>query len=361
MSDKELIDAIDPEELRDGARRLLAEKVDRRTPWEDRTASLWEPRRAELEGAITELGWYLLTIPKEHGGLGQSFEALTPIYEEAGRALSPLWPAGTMAAIDVLAACGTPEAQGILTAIIEDGCRISTIILPAGASMQSARVPMVPGADLATHLLLIPAGGEACQLVTTDASGVSIEAVSTWDLSRSYADVVLKDVSADAPSVALSGSVALSLARAHSELALAWDCVGAAEKCLTETVDYMLGRQQFGRSIASFQALKHRAADHKVAVELARSIAAHASRAYAGRGNGWAELATHARLLSTGSYRSIAEDSVQLHGGVGFTWEYNCHLFLKRALVNEMIDGAPEALNDRIAETVMQKAMAAGL
>jgi alkylation response protein AidB-like acyl-CoA dehydrogenase len=357
MSDFELHGGIDPEELRDAARRLLADKVDRRAPWEERDARSPELHRAELESAMTELGWYLLTIPEAMGGLGQSFDALAPIYEEAGRALSPLWPAGTMAAIDVLAADGTQEAQAVLQAIAEEGRRVATVILPAGASMQSARVAMVPGADLATHLLLIPESGDACQLVAADAAGVSIEAVDTWDRSRSFADVVLRNASADAMRIALPES--LALARAHGELALAWDCVGAAAQCLTETVDYMLGRQQFGRSIASFQALKHRAADHKVALELARSLATHASAVYARKGNGWAELATQARLLATSAFRGIAEDAVQLHGGVGFTWEYSCHLFLKRALVNEMIDGAPEALNDRIAETVMQKAMSA--
>ncbi|TNF04591.1 MAG: acyl-CoA dehydrogenase [Sphingomonadales bacterium] len=352
MSDFELNGGIDPEELRDAARRLLADKVDRRAPWEAR-----DNGRMALEGAMTELGWYLLTIPEAMGGLDQSFEALAPIYEEAGRALSPLWPAGTMAAIDVLAADGTQEAQAALQAIAEEGRRVATVILPVGASAQSARVAMVPGADLATHLLLVPENGEACQFVPRDAAGVSIEVVETWDRSRSFAEVVLNNASADA--MRIETPEALSLARAHSELALAWDCVGAAAQCLTETVEYMLGRQQFGRPIASFQALKHRAADHKVALELARSLVTHASMAYARKRNGWAELATQARLLATGAFRGIAEDAVQLHGGVGFTWEYSCHLFLKRALVNEMIDGAPEALNDRIAEAVMQKATSA--
>ncbi|MDM8010945.1 MAG: acyl-CoA dehydrogenase family protein [Parasphingorhabdus sp.] len=346
----ELDSGIDTEELRDAARRLLSDKVDRRAPWEDRDGG-----RAEIESAMSDLGWYLLTIPEELGGLGQNFDSLAPIYEEAGRALLPLWPAGTMAAIDVLAADGSQEALTALQAIAEEGHRIATVILPADASLQSARISMVPGADLATHLLLIPESGDACHLLAADAAGISIEVVETWDRSRSFADVVLSDMPADAVRIALPES--LALARAHGELALAWDCVGAAEQCLTETVDYMMGREQFGRSIASFQALKHRAADHKVALELARSLAGHASAAYAQKSGGWAEIATQARLMAAGAFRSIAEDSVQLHGGVGFTWEYDCHLFLKRALVNEMLDGAPETLKDRIAEALLERAM----
>jgi len=144
--------------------------------------------------------------------------------------------------------------------------------------------------------------------------------------------------------------------RAHGELALAWDSVGGATQSLAETVEYMLGRQQFGRPIASFQALKHRAADHKVAIELARSLAGHASRVFAVRGEGWQVLAAQARILACEAYAEQL-DRVLSHGGVGFTWEYNPHLFLKRALMNQIIGGAPNDLRDRIAGEVCRLAL----
>ena len=155
----------------------------------------------------------------------------------------------------------------------------------------------------------------------------------------------------------IDAALVLPVLRAHLELALAWDSVGGAGQCLTETVEYMLGRQQFGRPIASFQALKHRAADHKVAIELARSLAGRASGLFADRAEGWSAIAAQARILACDAYAAMAEDAIQMFGGVGFTWEYNPHLFLKRALVNRIIGGSPDAVRDRIADEVCSRAL----
>jgi alkylation response protein AidB-like acyl-CoA dehydrogenase len=341
---------IDPEEMRDAARRLLADKVDRRAPWDGKAGST-----DALEADVGELGWYQLTAPAAQGGLGQRFDVLAPIYEELGRSLAPLWLSGTMAAIDALNAVGGDDADQIVAAVVEQGWRITPVFLADGQSLESASLPMVPGACEATHLLIVDAAGGASLLACT-ASGVTVKPVETWDLGRSYGEVTLArvvDVLCRFDSASL-----LPILRAHLELALAWDSVGAASQSMTETVEYMLGRQQFGRPIASFQALKHRAADHKVAIELARSLVTQASSVFAVRGEGWAVLATQARILACEAFAGMAEDSIQLFGGVGFTWEYNPHLFLKRALVNQIIGGSPDDLRDRVAGDVCARAMA---
>jgi alkylation response protein AidB-like acyl-CoA dehydrogenase len=340
---------IDPEEMRDAAQRLLAARWDRRAAWDGKG----NPRPA-LESEMSEQGWYQLTIPSDQGGLGQDFSALAPIYDEMGKSLAGVWLAGTMAAADALAAAGSAEALAAVAAIVEQGWRVAPIVLDAGQSLAKARIPMAIGAGDATHLLLIEESGKAV-LVAASAPGVSVKAVETWDLGRSYGEVGLSNVGeaiCNADAAAL-----LPVLRAHSELALAWDSIGGAAQCLVETVEYMLGRQQFGRPIASFQALKHRAADHKVAIELARSLVVHASNVFAARSEGWAALATQARILAGEAYVAMAEDSVQLYGGVGFTWEYSPHLFLKRALVNRIIGGDPDVLRDRVAPEVFRKAM----
>jgi alkylation response protein AidB-like acyl-CoA dehydrogenase len=342
---------IDPEEMREAAVRLLADKVDRRAPWEGRGNGL-----DALEGEMSELGWYLLTAPEACGGLGQGFEALAPLYEEMGKALAPVWLSGTMAAVDVLVQDGSAEAMAAVSGIAAEGWRVATSIIPAGQSLQAAVLPMVGGADSATHLLLIAEDGSGARFLPVDAPGVTITPVSTWDMGRGYAEIAL--ALTDGAGIALDPVQILDCARAHLELALAWDCIGGASRNLAETVEYMLGRQQFGRPVASFQALKHRAADHKVAIELARSLVAHASTVYAGRGEGWATLAAQARILAGEAYAAVAEDSVQLHGGVGFTWEYSCHLFLKRALANQILGGSPDALRDRVAPEVARRALA---
>lgn len=341
---------IDPEEMRDAARRLLADKVDRRAPWDGKAESA-----AALEADVGELGWYQLTVPLEQGGLGQRFDVLAPVYEELGRSLAPLWLSGTMAAVDALIAAGGDDADRAIASVVGQGWRIAPVILPEGQELERASLPVVPGAPDATHLLIVVQGG-AASLVASTARGVSIVPVETWDLGRSYGEVTLANVGDvvcrfDAADV-------LPLLRAHGELALALDSVGAATQSLSETVDYMLGRQQFGRPIASFQALKHRVADHKVAIELARSLVIHASSVFAARGEGWAVLATQARILACEAFAAMAEDSVQLFGGVGFTWEYSPHLFLKRALANQIIGGSPDELRDRIAGDVCRRALA---
>lgn len=345
---------IDQEEMRDSAQRLLADMVDRRAGWESRPDSA-----AALDQAMRELGWYQLIAAEAEGGLGQRFDVLAPIYEEMGRSLAPVWLSGTMATIDALYATGNAAAEELVSAVVENGWRIAVMTLAPGQSLAAASLPMVGGAPDATHLLVIGANDAPPLLVASDAAGVSVTKVTSWDLGRSYGAVELSGVSDVL--YRLDGDDVLPVIRAHTDLALACDSIGGALQCLSETVDYMLGRQQFGRAIASFQALKHRAADHKVAIELARSLVFHACNQFAVRGEGWAVLAAQARILACEAYAAMGEDCVQLFGGVGFTWEYNAHLFLKRALVNQIIGGSPDDLRDRIVSDVCERAQTARL
>lgn len=338
-----MAEEIDLTELRSSTQRLLADKLDRRAPWDGSGR-----QTAKLDASAAEQGWFLLTVPEEMGGLGQSFAALAPIYEELGRSLAPFWFSGTMAAVDALLADGSEAAGAVVAEVLDNRARIALVTLPAGVSEQPTVLPMVPADDGATHVLLLADDGSSARLVATNDPSLVIQPVDTWDLGRAYVEIRLQN---DGAGLALSQEAAFT-ARAHAELALALDCVGAASQCLLEAVDYMLGRQQFGRSIASFQALKHRAADHKVAIELARSLADQATNMFAARSGNWALLATQAKVLAVQAFRQVAEDGVQLHGGVGFTWEYNCHLFLKRALVNELLYGTPEHLANRIAAQI---------
>lgn len=341
---------IDPTEMRDAAQRLLADKFDRRAAWDGKSAG------AALEAEISELGWYQLTAPEALGGLGQGFDALAPLYEELGKSLAPVCLSATMAAIDALISARSAETDAAVTAVAEQGWRITPVILPRGQSLAGAKLPMVAGAPDATHLFVVDEGAKA-SLVASSSPGVEIVPVQTWDLGRSYGQVTLSNVGEIVCSV--EAEKILPVLRAHGELALAWDSVGGAVQCLAETVEYMLGRQQFGRPIASFQALKHRAADHKVNIELARSLVVQASDMFAVRGEGWEVLATQARILACEAYAAMAEDGVQLFGGVGFTWEYSPHLFLKRALVNQLVGGTPDELRDRVAGAVCRRALAA--
>jgi alkylation response protein AidB-like acyl-CoA dehydrogenase len=337
---------IEPEELRDSARKLLEKGVDRRAAYADTPGD----GGAGLRATMAELGWMLLTTPAELDGLGQSFVALAPIYQELGRALAPVAFASTMAAAEVLV-----SAPDLLARI---GSGEATIAIAHGddVGIQGDRVsgtlPDVLDARAATHLLLI---GADMRVVDLADSGVTLTDIPTWDRSRQLADIKLENVSAI---ILPANAEAAAIVRAHLDLAIACDSLGGADQALEEAIAYMGTRQQFNRPIGSFQALKHRSADLKVALEIARAFTNDAAQSFVDRREGWASIAAQAKLLASQAYRSIAEESVQFHGGIGFTWEHDCHLFLKRALLNEMLGGSPEEYKDRIAPDILRRAFA---
>jgi alkylation response protein AidB-like acyl-CoA dehydrogenase len=343
------VEAIEPEELRDGAVRLLADKVDRRAAWgEDETSQTAEDLYAEM----TNLGWFMLTIPPQNGGLGQSFAALAPIYEEMGRALSPLQIAQTMAAIDVLVADGGEAASALLDRIAEGAARV--VVLEGDGDLEAQTVPE---AGAATTALVLPSElGAPVRIVEFSQDAVTIQDAPTWDRGRRYGDVKL--TGAASVSLSLAAGEASAIAQAHEDLAMAWDSVGAARQALDESVEYMGTRKQFNRPIGSFQALKHRAADLKVKLEIARALTGRAADAFAQRSDGWSTLAGQARLLAIDAFRAISEESIQFHGGIGFTWEHDAHIFLKRAVMNELLGGGVDRITDRVASSILTRALA---
>ena len=192
-------------------------------------------------------------------------------------------------------------------------------------------------------------------LVDLAGEGVSQDPAPMWDRSRRAADIRLEGARA---SCLVEGQEATDHVRAHLDLALALDSIGGARQSLEETIAYLGVRQQFGRPIGSFQALKHRAADHKVALEMAAALARHATVSFATPLGLGGLIAGQARLLANQAYRAISEDAVQLHGGIGFTWEQDCHLFLKRAWLNEVLFGVPEQRRDELAPKLLARVAA---
>jgi alkylation response protein AidB-like acyl-CoA dehydrogenase len=145
----------------------------------------------------------------------------------------------------------------------------------------------------------------------------------------------------------------------HAALALACDGLGLADAVLTLTVEYLKTRMQFGKVIGSFQALKHRCANHKVALEAARASTHDAVRHWVeGRSDARARSSL-AKAHACEAATVIATDAVQLHGGIGFTWEHTCHLFLKRAKLNEALFGTRAAHEDRAANLLLNPGAAA--
>jgi alkylation response protein AidB-like acyl-CoA dehydrogenase len=368
FSGRELLDdLIELDELLASARRVLERQVDRRALLQ-RSAVAADFDR-DLWKVVADLGWLGLTVPEERGGLGQSFVVLAALYRELGGALAIMPFTSAAIGLQVL----TDKVGAAAPALVEAAMAGDAIIVPvsigAGACAvhTRGRLPVLSGvirtvldAGHGTHLLVpVPGDIPALALIPLPHPALLISHRSTWDPTRQVFDVQFDNLPIDEDWLVLRGeaaSAALSRIAAHFDLALACDAVGGANAIFGETLAYMNARRQFNRSIASFQALKHRCADLKTAMEASRALLDASCRAFAQSEGEWQAMAAGCRLYSGAVYRSVTEEAVQFHGGIGFTWEHSCHLFLKRARLSEVLGGSTEQRKDAIAPTLFRGA-----
>jgi alkylation response protein AidB-like acyl-CoA dehydrogenase len=355
--------AITAAELASVARRVLAERSDLRDSVKlgasAASASSWR--------SAAQLGWTMLTIPERRGGLGQGFSALAALYIELGRRLSSLPLSNAMLVVEALQQAADASSGEVLRAIASGDAVFAApagvaTALQARESGGTLRLDGVTsgalGPERATHVLAIARLRDEPLVVVLPilSLGVVAEKRATWDLSREIADLRFHNVAVDDGALACRGADAQAAWRrltAHFNLSIACDSLGGAEAILETTVEYAKLRQQFGRPIGSFQAIKHRCADMKTWLEAARALVERAVAQFEASPE-TAPLAAASKAYAAQIYRRIAMEAVQIHGGVGFTWEHNCHLFLKRALLNEQLGGAPEDQYDAVFATLLE-------
>ncbi|MFI7238219.1 acyl-CoA dehydrogenase family protein [Streptomyces cyaneofuscatus] len=332
-----------------------------------------------------ELGLPGLALPEEYGGAGCTATELALACEETGRALlpSPLLATAVLAA-PLIAALGTPAQRAELLPRIAGGALTAALAVPGG-SMAAAlgltadnrtggwagggraggvqarrdledggwRLYGEAGRVLDGHsagLLLVAAhtGGYPRSrtllfLVRTPSDGLTRTRLTSMDETRPLARVELRDTAAEllGPDEAADVCGALAATGRTAAAVLAAEAVGAAAGALARTVAYVKEREQFGRPIGSFQAVKHRLADLYVRVEAARSAAYYAA---------WDPAAGPLALAQAlEASRTVAGEAVQLHGGIGFTWEHEAHLYVKRAAADELLFGPVHRLRDHAA------------
>lgn len=349
-----MTDMLDLSELRDAVRGVL---VDRRgdameIPGEEGRGldrALWDEMAA--------LGWLGLAIPEAQGGLGQGIAHLGVLYEELGRELASVPVLPTMLAAAAIVGRGDADAQARWLPPIAAGECLVAIALPGEGGIAtlgpdgrlSGTIDHVAFADVAT-LLAVPVrsdGGAALALVAADRPDVRVIPRPAVDLTRSLARIELDGAVSEALlPLDETGWDALT---DHAAMALACDAVGASAALLERTVDYLQIREQFGRPIGSFQALKHRVADWKVKIEATTALTRHAAALIAAGGDAASATASEAKAYAGDIFAAFAGDAVQLHGGIGFTWEHPCHLFLKRAKLGQQLHGSATAHKDRAA------------
>jgi 3-oxochol-4-en-24-oyl-CoA dehydrogenase len=291
---------------------------------------------------LVELGWLGLHVDEEHGGSGFGLPELVVVIEELGRAVAPGPFVPTVIASAVIAKDGTAQQKSRLLPGLLDGTVLAGIGLDSQVQVKDGpegriadgEAGIVLGAGLG-ELLLIAAGDDVL-LLERDRPGVSVEISDNLDPTRRSGRVRLQNVSLSDDDV-VAGARESALARARTLLAA--EAVGGATDCVEAAVDYAKVRQQFGRTIATFQAVKHHCANMLVAAESATAAVWDASRAASEDEEQFRLAAAVAATHAFPAYARNAELNIQVHGGIGFTWEHDAHLHLRRALVTSALFG----------------------
>lgn len=367
----------DQEELRDSVRTMLAGECSMsfvRQVVEDGASSepLWKQ--------MVELGWPALTVPEADGGLGLGLVELAVVIEELGRAVAPTpFLATTTQFVPAIAELGTADqrarflgavAQGETTgslALVEPGHGISLAGLATTATETSDGLVLdgikdfvVEGADVDELVVIARLAGsdadDAVAACVVPVADVHVEAIQAFDASRGLGRVTLDNVAVAADRVlgTPGTATALGVERAihAAATAIAVESVGACQTMFDITLDYAKQREQFGVPIGSFQALKHKFADLLVALEKAKASAYFAALTIAEDDERRAIASSAAKVAAADCERMMSKEGIQLHGGIGYTWEHDMHLYVRRAKSDTMLMGSPGEHRERIARAL---------
>jgi alkylation response protein AidB-like acyl-CoA dehydrogenase len=368
------------EELRESARGFLAEFSGPEQVRHAAESELgYDPELWKQLGA--ELGWTSVVIPEEYGGLGLSYVELVALLEMMGGTLlcAPFFSSVCLGGNALLSGGSEEQKQEHLPGIAEgltratlasteasgrwDAAGIETIARPDGGDFVLNGVKTFVVDGHCADLLIVAARREGSSgedgvslfVVPGDTPGVERRSLPTMDQTRRQAEVTLRDVRL--PASGLMGEEGAGWAPLKRTLelagvALAAEQVGGAQRCLDMAVDYAKEREQFGRPIGSFQAIKHKCADMMVVVESARSAAYYAACVVAEASDELPTVASLAKAYASDAYFKCAADSLQIHGGVGFTWEYDVHLYFKRARSSEILLGDADYHRELLARQI---------
>ena len=323
-----------------------------------------------------ELGWTSMLVPEADGGGSLSDHGLLDLVlvaEEMGRLVAPgpLVPVNVVAS--TLARSGSPEQKAAVLPGLLAGEQVAAWAqlsgfcgaspphgggeAPQNLLLSGVASPVEAGAQ-AQHLLVSAAGpdGPTQVLVPADAPGVTITPMGGLDLVRRFAEVRFDDVVL--PASAVVGSVGGAAADIEHQLQVAVvlqcaEMVGAIDRMFEITLEYLSDRYSFGRPLSSYQALKHRVADNKMWLEACHATSTAAARSVATGADDAAELVSVAKAWIGPHATELIQDCVQLHGGIGVTWEHDLHLYLRRTTVNRATYGTPEEHTERVAALVL--------
>jgi alkylation response protein AidB-like acyl-CoA dehydrogenase len=365
----------DQKQLRDQARRFLAEKCPPRAVREvlDGKATydkaLWK--------GLAEMGFLGVAIPEEFGGAGAGHLELCVIAEEMGRALAPVPFSSTVyLAAEALLLAGSDDQKKKWLPLVASGEAIGTLALFEGSGnpspdkiqltasngMLSGTKRPVPDGAIADFAIVAARTGSAGRetdialyIVDLKGDGVEAKALANVDPSRQQAEIVFRNAKAEPLGAANEGWSILTRVLDRAAVLVAFEQVGGSDRALEMGRDYALDRIAFGRQIGSFQAVKHMLADMYVSATLARSNCYYGAWALSTNASELPEAAASARISATQAFQHCAKNNIQVHGGMGFTWEFDCHLYYRRSNALALGLGSLSYWEDQLIDRMRQR------
>jgi len=326
----------------------------------------------ELWAGVAEMGWLGTAIPEEYDGLGLGYLELCVIAEELGRAVAPIPFSSTVYLFaEAILAAGTEEQKKKYLPKVAAGELIGCLAMSEGAgavtpktinasvsggTISGTKVPVVDG-DVADHAIVVAKTGSGNDegsmslfVVDLKGEGVTVESVKTVDPTRGHATITLNKAPAEALGDTGEGWAIVDRIFDRAAVLFSFEQMGGSQAALDMAKDYAMDRYAFGRPIASFQAIKHKLADMYVATELARSNCYYGAWALSTDAPELPVAAATARVSASESYAHTSKENIQTHGGMGFTWEFDCHLHYRRSKVLGLTIGSLPRWKDRLID-----------
>lgn len=334
---------------------------------------------ATLWRKMAEQGWTGILFPEEYGGIGMGMVEMAAVLEEMGRALLPgPYLSTVLLAGSTLAHAGNEnQKQQYLKAVCDGHAKATLAILEEGASWSTASVHLhassassgyvlqgrkmfVPDAAIADFLICAARlrGDPALFIVPAGTHGMNIKATPAIDATRKLYEVIFDSVAVPESAVLAMGEraeAAVEHAFAVSTVGLVAEMVGGMQRLLEISVEYAKTRKQFGRPIGQFQAVQHMCADMLLMTESSRSAVYYAAWAMSEDESAASAAVSVAKAYASEAYREVGNRAIQVHGGMGFTWENDVHLYYRRAKASELEFGDATWHRERLARTVIDR------
>jgi acyl-CoA dehydrogenase len=335
-----------------------------------------EPYDKALWKGLADMGFLGIVIPEAYGGLGLGYLELCVIAEEMGRALAPVpFSSSVMLATEFLLAAGDDDQKSRWLPKLASGEAIGTFAFAEKAGAVTPRTiqlaaangrltgtkTAVPDGEIADFAIVAARSGAqvSLHLVDLTAPGVTRTPLETIDPSRGHARLDFADVEAQPLGAPEDGWRILTEVFDRAVILTAFEQIGGADRALEMARDYALERMAFGRPIGSFQAIKHMLADMYVSATLARSNGYYGAWALSTGAAELPEAAATARVSATQAFQHCAKNNIQVHGGMGFTWAFDCHLFYRRSNLLALNLGSLSQWEDKLIERMRARNAAA--